>query len=262
MTAAALHLARDSRDQTVRHVRAFLRQPWWIVVTLMQPIIWLLLFGALFQKVIEIPGFTSDNYLTFLAPGVVIMTALFSSGWAGMPVIEDLDRGVMDRMLVTPVRRGALITGRLAQGALMLFIQSIIIVGLALAVGATFDGGVAGVLALFVVAILLGTIFGTLSIAMALVVRHEETLIAIVTGVTLPLTFLSTAFMQKNLMPGWMQTVADLNPVNWAVEAGREAVAATPDWGFVASRAAFLLVLTLVCGAFATRAFRAYQKSV
>ena len=68
----------------------------------MQPIIWLLLFGALFEKVVEIPGFTSDNYLTFLAPGVVVMTALFASGWAGMPVIEDLDRGVMDRFLVTP----------------------------------------------------------------------------------------------------------------------------------------------------------------
>jgi ABC-2 type transport system permease protein len=262
MTASALHFARDSRDQGVRHIRAFLRQPWWIVVTLMQPIIWLLLFGALFEKVVEIPGFTGDNYLTFLAPGVVIMTALFSSGWAGMPVIEDLDRGVMDRMLVTPVRRGALIAGRIAQGALMLLIQSVIIVGLALAVGATFDGGVEGVLALFAVAILLGTIFGTLSIAMALVVRHEETLIAIVTGVTLPLTFLSTSFQQKDLMPGWMQTVADINPVNWAVEAGREAVSAVPDWGFVASRAGFLAALTLVCGAFATRAFRAYQKSV
>ena len=77
--SAALVFARDSRDQTVRHLRALWRQPWWIVVTLMQPIIWLLLFGALFEKVVEIPGFTSDNYLTFLAPGVVVMTALFSS---------------------------------------------------------------------------------------------------------------------------------------------------------------------------------------
>jgi ABC-2 type transport system permease protein len=59
-----------------------------------------------------------------------------------------------------------------------------------------------------------------------------------------------------------MQTVADFNPVNWAVEAGREAVSAVPDWGFVASRAGFLAALTLLCGTFATRAFRAYQKSV
>jgi ABC-2 type transport system permease protein len=260
--SAALVFARDSRDQTVRHLRALLRQPWWIVVTLMQPIIWLLLFGALFQKVVDIPGFTSDNYLTFLAPGVVVMTALFSSGWAGMPVIEDLERGVMDRFLVTPVRRGSLIAGRLAQSALSMLIQSVIIVVLALIVGASFPGGVQGVLALFVLAVLLGTIFGSLSIGMALMVRHEETLIAIVTGVTLPLTFLSTAFMQKSLMPKWMQIAADFNPVNWAIEAGREAVSAGADWGFVVSRAGFLLALTLACAAFATRAFRAYQKSV
>jgi ABC-2 type transport system permease protein len=259
---AALVFARDSRDQTVRHLRALMRQPWWIVVTLMQPIIWLLLFGALFEKVVDIPGFTSSNYLTFLAPGVVVMTALFAAGWAGMPVIEDLDRGVMDRFLVTPVKRGSLIAGRLLQGSLSMLIQSIIIVGLALVVGATFPGGVEGVLALFVLAILIGTIFGALSIALALVVRHEETLIAIVTGVTLPLTFLSTAFMQKNLMPDWMQVVADLNPVNWAIEAGREAVSAGTDWGFVASRAGFLFALALICTGFATRAFRAYQKSV
>ena len=154
--SAALVFARDSRDQTVRHLRALWRQPWWIVVTLMQPIIWLLLFGALFEKVVEIPGFTSDNYLTFLAPGVVVMTALFSSAWAGMPVIEDLERRVMDRFLVTPVRRGSLIAGRLAQGALSMLIQSVIIVVLALIVGASFPGGVQGVLALFVLATLLG----------------------------------------------------------------------------------------------------------
>jgi ABC-2 type transport system permease protein len=260
--SAALVYARDSRDQTVRHLRALMRQPWWIVVTLMQPIVWLLLFGALFDKVVDIPGFTSDNYLTFLAPGVVVMTALFSAGWAGMPVIEDLDRGVMDRFLVTPVKRGSLITGRIAQGALSMLIQSVIIVVLALVVGATFPGGVEGVLALFVLAILVGTIFGALSIGMALIVRHEETLIAIVTSITLPLTFLSAAFMQKDLMPGWMQTVSDFNPLNWAVEAGREAVSASADWGFIASRAGFLLALAILCGAFATRAFRAYQKSV
>ena len=149
---------------TVRHLRALLRQPWWIVVTLMQPIIWLLLFGALFEKVVEIPGFTGDNYLTFLAPGVVVMTALFSAGWAGMPVIEDLERGVMDRFLVTPVRRGSLITGRLAQGAISMCIQSLIIVVLAAGRRRTFPGGVEGVWRCSCWRSLLGTIFGSLSI--------------------------------------------------------------------------------------------------
>ena len=89
---AAVHFARDSRDQTVRHVRAFLRQPWWIVVTLMQPIIWLLLFGALFKAVTKIPGFGGDSYIDFLTPGVVVMLAVSSAGWTGMGFIEDCSR--------------------------------------------------------------------------------------------------------------------------------------------------------------------------
>jgi ABC-2 type transport system permease protein len=68
--------------------------------------------------------------------------------------------------------------------------------------------------------------------------------------------------MQQNLIPTWMQHVADFNPVNWAVVAGRSAVSANPDWGLIASRAGFLLALLLVCLAFATRAFRTYQRSV
>ena len=78
----------------------------------------------------------------------------------------------------------------------------------------------------------------------------------------LPLTFLSSAFMQQNLNPRWMQHVADFNPVNWAVVAAREAVSANPDWGVVASRFGWLVALLLVCLAFATRAFRTYQRSV
>jgi ABC-2 type transport system permease protein len=68
--------------------------------------------------------------------------------------------------------------------------------------------------------------------------------------------------MQQNLIPNWMQHVADFNPVNWAVIAGRSAVSNNPDWGLIASRAGFLIALLLVCLAFATRAFRTYQRSV
>src|SRR5918912_368108 len=137
-------LARHTFYMT-RHVRELLRQPWWIAVTLVQPVIWLLLYGALFKKVVEIPGFHGGSYIEFLAPGVVVMTALFASGWSGMPLIDDIERGVTDRFLVSPVRRSALISGRLVNSALTITIQSLIIVGLALIVGASFPGGVGAV---------------------------------------------------------------------------------------------------------------------
>jgi len=253
---------QDTRHMTVRHLMALWRQPWWIAVSLLQPVIWLLLFGALFKSVTDIPGFGSDNYVQFLAPGVVVMTAFFGAGWTGMPVIEDIDRGVVDRFLVSPVRRSALISGRLASGALTTAIQSLIIVVLALAVGASFAGGVVGVAVLILVSVLVGSAFGCLSIGLALLARKEETLIAVVQFLLLPLSFMSVTFMQKDLMPSWMQTVADYNPLNWAVEAGRDATTTAPDWGSIAIEAGLLLAFLLVCGFFAVRAFRTYQRSV
>ena len=252
----------DTGHMTVRHLMALWRQPWWIAVSLVQPVIWLLLFGALFKSVTDIPGFGSTNYIQFLAPGVVVMTAFFGAGWTGMPVIDDINRGVIDRFLVSPVRRSALINGRLLQSSLSIAIQALIIVGLALIVGADFGGGVGGVLVLIVVSALLGTGFGALSNGLALLMRREESLIAVMQFLLLPLTFLSSAFMQADLAPGWIQDAARFNPVNWAVEAGREAVSSGTDWGLVAGRAGLLAAFAAVCAFFATRAFRTYQGSV
>ena len=176
---------------TVRHVRNLLRQPIWILITLVQPLIWLLLYGALFKRVVEIPGFGAGSYLDFLTPGIVVMSALFSSGWSGMALLDDLERGVLDRFLVSPVSRVSLIAGRLMQGALIVVVQSMILVLLALVAGAEMAGGPAGVAVLIAGSILLGWAFGSLSNGLALVVRREETLIAAVNLVILPLTFLS-----------------------------------------------------------------------
>jgi ABC-2 type transport system permease protein len=252
----------DTLHMTQRYLRALLRQPYYVAITLTQPVIWLLLFGALFKRVVEIPGFATTSYITFLTPGVVIMSAMFSNGWSGMSIIEDLDRGVMDRFLVSPVRRGALITGLLIYGAVVTLIQSLIIVLLALALGARFDGGIAGALLLLAGTVFLGAAFSSLSNALALLLRQQESVIAANTFLVLPLSFLSGTFMQLSLAPGWIQQVARFNPVNWAVQAGRAALGAHTDWGLVLSRTGALLILAVACGWLSTRAFRAYQRSV
>ena len=113
-----------------RELLALWRQPWWIAITLMQPIIWLLLFGAMFERITDIPGFTSNDYIQFLTPGVVVMTAFFSATWSGMGMIQDLDRGVTDRLLVSPVARPALIAGKVMQQSVVILIQTAIMIGL------------------------------------------------------------------------------------------------------------------------------------
>ena len=248
---------------TGRHLRAFVRQPWFVGMALVQPIIWLLLFGALFKSVTEIPGFTTAaSYLDYLVPGVLIMTALFGCGWSGMSVIEDLDRSIVDRFLVTPVHRSSIIAGLTLYELVAFGIQAAIIGGLAWLLGARFEGGLLGFGALTACAMLVGASVSSVSCAMALILRQRESVIGINTLMTLPLTFLSAAFMPLALVPDWISTAARFNPVNWAVEAGREALLASPDWGFIAPRIVGLAVLTLVSLAWATRAFRTYQRSI
>lgn len=117
-------LAAHTRFLTSRLLRATARQPVFIVITLVQPLIWLLLFGQLFKRIVEIPGFDDGNYIAFLTPGVVVMTVLFSAGWTGMAFIEDMDRGVMDRMLASPVSRGAMMAASTVNQAVSTVIQS------------------------------------------------------------------------------------------------------------------------------------------
>ena len=253
---------RHTWQVALRYIRALLRQPAWVGISLTQPVIWLLLFGALFKRTADIPGFSGGSYIEFLTPGVVVMLAISSAGWVGMGFIEDINRGTMDRLLVSPIWRGALNLGSVAQSVLSLIIQSLIVIGLSLAVGAHFHNGLAGVAVLIGVAGLLGAVFASLSNGIAVLARQRETLIGIVTMATLPLTFLSAALMQQSLLPEWIRWLARFNPVNWAAEAGRSAVGSDVDWGLVASRIGLLALLVLASAAFATRAFATYQRSI
>jgi ABC-2 type transport system permease protein len=253
---------RQTGQVSLRYLRALVRQGAWIGITITQPLIWLLLFGALFKAVTEIPGFRGGSYIAFLAPGVVVMLAVSSAGWTGMGFIEDMTSGVMDRTLAAPVWRGALNLGSVAQAVLTIVIQSLLIVGLAVALGAHFAGGAGGVAILVLVGALLGAVFASLSNGVALLARQREALIGAVSFVLLPLTFLSSALMQRSLEPSWIRTVSQYNPVNWAAEAGRSAALGHLDWGLVASRIGYLVALLIVAAWFATRAFGTYQRSL
>jgi ABC-2 type transport system permease protein len=253
---------RQTWQVSLRHLRALMRQPAWIGITLVQPVIWLLLFGALFKSVTQIPGFDGGSYVDFLTPGIVVMLAVSSAGWTGMGFIEDINRGVMDRMLVTPAWRGALNLGSVAGTLITVVIQTVLIALLALALGADFTNGIGGVLVLILVAGLLAAAFASLSNGIGVLARQRETLIGAVSLVLLPLTFLSSALMQPSLAPDWIGTVAKFNPVNWAADAARSAAMGSFDWGLVAGRVGLLAALVVACAAFATRAFGLYQRSL
>ena len=248
---------------TGRKLHAVLRQPAFVAVGLVQPVIWLFLFGQLFRRVIDIPGFGAHgSYLAYLIPGIVAMNAMNGNMWAGMNAMEEIDRGTLNRFLVSPARRVALMNANVAEQAVTTTIQTIIILGLGLAGGAHYPGGVLGAVIVAVASILIGNVFGALSNTVGMLVRQREAVIGINVFFMLPLTFLSSAFLPATLMPGWMQAIAQANPLNWAVQAGRDALDASTDWAAVGVRLGGLLALAVVCVAISVATFRSYQKSV
>ncbi len=247
---------------TQRQFMAFVRQPAYLIITLIQPVIWLFLFGALFRKVVDLPGFGSGSYLDYLVPGVIVMSAVSANMWAGMGTLEEIERGTLNRFLITPVRRSALMNANVLAQSVTTAFQSLIIIALGWSGGAHYRGGPLGLLILVVLSSALGTVFGAFSNALGMLVRERESIIGINTFLLLPLTFLSSAFMAPALMPHWMQVVARFNPVNWTLEAGRAAMAADPDWWSVLSHGAWTLLLAAFAVWLSLRTFRSYQKSV
>jgi ABC-2 type transport system permease protein len=155
----------------------------------------------------------------------------------------------MNRFLITPVHRSAILNAAVVEQALSTALQSLIIVLLGMAAGASFPGPW-----LIVAAVLLGTVFSAFSNTIGMLARQRETIIGLNTLLLLPLTFLSSAFIAKGLMPGWMQAVAAGNPVNWALDAGRSSPDLVAGGGLLALAAAMVWL--------STRTFRTYQKAV
>jgi len=249
---------------TGRKLHALIRQPWVMAFSVIQPAIWLFLFGALFHKVIDIPGFAAggSSYLAYLVPGIVAMNAMSGNMWAGMSMIEEIDRGTLNRFLVSPASRIAIMNATVVEQAVSTIVQTLIIVVLGYAGGARYPGGMTGIVMLTLAAVLVGVLWGALSNMTGMLLRSREAIIGVYTFFMLPLMFLSSAFMQPSFMPGWMQAIAARNPLNWEVQIGRSVLSASPDWPAVAARCGGLLALAALCVAISVTTFRSYAKNV
>jgi ABC-2 type transport system permease protein len=247
-----------------RQTRNLMRQPIWIALLLIQPLFWLLLYSQLFRRITELPGFGTTSYIQFLTPGIVIMTAFFSATWSGMAMIEDLDRGVIERFLATPARRSSLVLSQVLRSAITAAIQTVIILGIGFLLGARVHAGagVVGWLVIILAGALVAACFSGISHGIALLARREETMIAVSNFIALPLMFLSSTLIALSLMPGWMQWAARFNPVNWGVVASREMVDAHADWASVGVHLGLLVAIAAATAAFATWSFRAYRRTL
>jgi ABC-2 type transport system permease protein len=252
---------RQTGWMIVRQFRNLMREPVWIALMVIQPLIWLLLYGQLFSRIQPLRG-GADSYVEFLAPGIIAMNAFFGGSWAGMAMIQDLDRNVIDRFLAAPTSRAAIILSQVARAGIIAVIQALLLLLVGLALGVRVHGGAQGWLVVFAASALLAMTFAGLSHGLALLVRKEASMIAAANFIGLPLMFLSAILIPTTVMPNWMSTVSRFNPVNWGVEATRNAIVTGDDWSATGVYLLLLLAAAAVTSSFATWCFRSYQRSL
>ncbi|MDX6513355.1 MAG: type transport system permease protein [Gaiellaceae bacterium] len=245
-----------------RQLRNLAREPIWVALLLIQPMVWLILYGALFRRVTALGHFGTDSYVTFLAPAIVVMNAFFGATWSGMGMITDLDRSVVERFLATPVTRVSLVLSQIVRSAIIAAIQAVIILIVATALGVRVHSGAIGWLVVILAGMLVNSAFAGVSQGIALLVRKDATMIAVANFIGLPLLFLSSTLIATAQMPHWMQVAARFNPVNWGVRAARAVVLPGTDWASVWLHLGLLAGLSVVTAAFATWTFRAYQRTL
>jgi ABC-2 type transport system permease protein len=218
-----MSFARDTMLIFRRQLQLSLRNPAWVIIGLIQPILYLAFFGPLLTKVAGggVHGFPHGNSYSFFVPGLLIQLGLFGAAFVGFAIIADWRYGVIERMRVTPVSRLAILAGRVLRDVVTLLIQGIVLVlaGVAFGMRAPLGGVLVGLGFVAVVAVSLSAI----SYTVGLVTKSEDVLAPAINMVVVPLMLLSGIMLPLTLGPGWLQGIARATPFRYIIDAMRSA---------------------------------------
>jgi ABC-2 type transport system permease protein len=225
-----MKLLRDTWLIFQRQMLLLLRNPVWVIVGIIQPVFYLLLFAPLLKPALGVST-NSEAYRVFV-PGLLVMLAFFTA-FAGFGIIAELRAGVIERSRVTPVSRLALLLGRSLRDTVTLLIQAVIITVLAIPFGLSV--GVGDLLLTYLVLGLMALMLSSVSYAGALIVRSEDAMAPLLNTLFQPILLTAGILLPLTLAPAWLQRVADWNPFAWAVDAARALFAGNPGddhvWG-------------------------------
>jgi ABC-2 type transport system permease protein len=218
-----MSLFSDTRYLFIRAMKKLVRNPILLFFSLFQPIIFLVLFTQLFSKFTSGPGLFPPGvtYLQYATAGILLQNAFSSALQSGTSMVDDLTSGYLQKMLVTPVSRTAILLGRLLSDATRAIVQSIIILLLAYALGFTASTGILGILLTLFIIAFFGLAWSGISLALGLKTKSSETVFGIGGFLTFPLLFMSTALVPAAAMPAWINDVSSVNPISIAVNAIR-----------------------------------------
>jgi len=203
----------------IRNMRQTLRSPIFVFVSLFQPLLYLFLFMPLLNGLGGVPGLPAGKTVQIFIPGLLVMMALFGSAFVGFNLIDDIRSGVIERFLVTPVSRSAILLGRVLRDALVLLTQCVLITLVAIPLGLSVNVG--GFLLSLVLYAMVSITMASMSYSFALIYRIEDPLAPTLNTITLPLSLLSGIMLPLALAPLWLQDLAKVNPFSYAVNASR-----------------------------------------
>lgn len=248
-----MKLVRDVWLIYVRYFGLLIRNPAWVTIGVLQPVLYLVLFAPLLKSIASIPGFPSGGAYNVFVPGLLIQLGMFGAVSVGFSLIAELRFGVIERLRVTPVSRLAMLLGRALRDMTLLVIQSLILVVLALPFGLNINA--AGLLVMLALIALIALMMASISYSAALWLKSEDSFAPLIFTATLPVLLLSGVLLPMSLAPSWLRTIADLNPLSYAVDAARAIFNNHLADASVARGVAIIAVLAVVAAALAARQF-------
>jgi ABC-2 type transport system permease protein len=237
-------------------VQKLYHDPLELLTRAVQPVLWLMLFGEVMARVRGVaPG--NVPYLDFLAAGILAQSALFVAIFYGISAIWERDLGVLQRYLVSPAPRSALVLGKALSAGVRALSQALIVYLLALLLGVGLDLSPLSIFGVAAAIVLGSSLFSTLSLIIACIVKTRERFMGIGQVLTMPIFFASNAIYPLSLMPAWLSAVSHFNPLTYEVDALRALMLAkgTSDYGLLLDFAV-LLATTAVLTSIAANMYR------
>jgi ABC transporter DrrB family efflux protein len=244
----------DTLTITRRNLLIWMRVPAYLVFTVIQPVLFVLMFRYVFGG--AIPVSVRGGYVNFLMPGIIAQTAAFATFGTAIALAIELKKGVIDRLRSMPMARSAVLAGRLVADTGRMTVTILIVLGVGFAVGFRFTNGWVPAIMMVVLAIVFGMAICCIAAYTGLAIGDEESVQAFGLIWLFPITFLSSAFVPIATMPGWLQAFANNQPVTYVIDTMRALALGGPVAANLWKSVAWLAGIFIVFLPLAVRAYR------
>ncbi len=238
-----------------RNLKIWIAQPMTFIGPMLTAAFMFLLFGAPLEGLTGLPGFPTDSYMAFFTAVILVMTMVFSGGDIAFAALTDILSGYFDKLLLAPINRVSIIMGMLLIAGTRAFAQVLVIVLIAILLGVTFKGGAVGIL----VVILAATVFGLTMAFLGLIIALKTRSVPVTQStwiLFMPIAFLTTAFMPRELLTGWFKIAVTINPVDYVLAGIRAIIIQGWEWETILPGLWALLAMTAVLGTLTIWSFR------